>query len=121
MLKNLLLISLGASLGACCRYLLSLALNPLFSQLQLGILISNCIGAYLIGVCVALLEQQELKILIITGFLGSLTTLSSLSLEVTQLFQKQQYVWGVMLLGMHIFSALLLTILGMYSAQVISH
>jgi hypothetical protein len=45
-------VGLGAALGAWARWLLGLALNPLFLTLPLGTLTANLIGGYLVGVAV---------------------------------------------------------------------
>ncbi len=46
-------VFLGAGLGACLRYALNLALNPLWSDMPLGTLASNLIGGYLVGAAAA--------------------------------------------------------------------
>ena len=72
-------VGLGAALGAWARWLLGLALNPLFVALPLGTLAANLIGGYLIGIAVGLFHFNAqwplaLKLFAITGFLGGLTT-----------------------------------------------
>jgi CrcB protein len=51
---NFLAIGFGAALGAWSRWLLGLALNPIFVALPLGTLTANVLGGYLIGVAVGL-------------------------------------------------------------------
>ena len=82
MLNSILAISAGAALGAVMRWLLGLSLNALFPTIPPGTLVANLLGAYLIGIALALFAQHpalapEWRLLLITGFLGSLTTFST--------------------------------------------
>ena len=82
----ILAISTGAACGAVLRYLLSLWLNPKLSFLPAGTLLCNLTGAFLIGLISAYLSHKTgispyTKLFLITGFLGSLTTFSTFSLE----------------------------------------
>ena len=76
---NILLISLGAVMGALLRWGIGLVLNPLFSSVALGTLIANWLGCFLIGIAMGLSLGDNQKLLFITGFLGSFTTFSSFS------------------------------------------
>ena len=92
-------IGAGAALGAWARWGLGLLLNPLLVAIPLGTLAANLIGGYLIGVALGVFHQYthlapELKLFIITGFLGGLTTFSSFSGEVMERFLAQQYAWA---------------------------
>ena len=51
---NFLAVGVGAAFGAWARWLLGLALNPLFFALPLGTLAANVIGGYLVGMAVGL-------------------------------------------------------------------
>ena len=86
-LSTLLFISSGAALGACLRWGLSVVLNPLFAAFSFGTLIANYAGCFIIGALFALFWffpqiSEEWKLFLVTGFLGSLTTFSSFSIEV---------------------------------------
>lgn len=124
-LSSLLVIALGATLGAWLRWGLGLLLNPWFSHLPLGTLAANWLGGYLIGVALMLFElhldlSPEFKLLVITGFLGGLTTFSSFSAEVMTLIQRADYVWAAWAVLLHVAGSLLLTALGMYSVVQLS-
>ena len=58
LLQSVLVISLGAALGAVSRWLLALGLNGLFPSLPPGTLAANLIGGYLVGVAVAFFAQH---------------------------------------------------------------
>ena len=82
-------ITFGAALGALSRWLLVLAFAALSVPFSVGTLAANWIGAFLIGICAEWLDNPQWKLLLITGFLGSLTTFSSFSLEMVTLMQEQ--------------------------------
>jgi CrcB protein len=89
MVKNLIIIMLGGSLGAVCRYLIGLMAAKTWGvNFPWGTLIVNMAGCFLIGLIFALAESVRLltpsvRLFLITGFLGALTTFSSFSLETT--------------------------------------
>ncbi len=118
MLHSLLAISLGAAAGSILRWLLGLSLNSLFPTIPLGTLTANLVGGYLIGVAVALFAGHpglapEWRLLIITGFLGGLTTFSTFSAEVTALLQEGRLLWAGMAISAHVVGSLMMTILGL--------
>ena len=51
--------------------------------------------------------------LVITGFLGGLTTFSTFSAEVTTLLQQGRMVWAVAAIGVHVLGSLAMTLLGL--------
>jgi CrcB protein len=89
MFKNLIIIMLGGSLGAASRYLIGImAARAWGVNFPWGTLIVNMVGCFLIGLIFALAESVRLltpavRLFLITGFLGALTTFSSFSLETT--------------------------------------
>ncbi|MBN1905763.1 MAG: fluoride efflux transporter CrcB [Deltaproteobacteria bacterium] len=89
MFKNLIIIMLGGSLGAISRYLIGLMAAKTWGvNFPWGTLIVNMAGCFLIGLIFALAESVRLltpsvRLFLITGFLGALTTFSSFSLETT--------------------------------------
>jgi CrcB protein len=110
----------GAVLGAWLRWGLGLWLNPALATMPLGTLAANWIGGYLVGVAVAVFHinaelSPELKLFIITGFLGGLTTFSTFSAEVVTQIQRAEYGWAVATASLHLFGSLLLTGLGIFT------
>jgi CrcB protein len=123
MLASLIAISAGASIGAIARWGLGLALNALLPAVPPGTLAANLIGGYLIGLSVALFAQHpawapEWRLLVITGFLGGLTTFSTFSAEVTALLQQGRLVWAGAAISAHLFGSLALTLLGMATVSL---
>jgi len=117
-LVSLLAISLGASAGAISRWLLGIALNGLFPALPPGTLAANLIGGYLIGLALGVFAQHpgvapEWRLLVMTGFLGGLTTFSTFSAEVTGLLQQGRLAWAVASIAAHVIGSLALTLAGL--------
>lgn len=124
MLQSLLAICAGASAGAVLRWLLGLALNPLFPALPLGTLAANWLGGYCIGLAVGVFAfipslGAEWRLLIITGFLGALTTFSAFSAEVVSLIQQGRLFWAAGAVALHVCGSLLLTFLGIATCALV--
>lgn len=111
---------MGASLGALARWGLGLWLNGA-GILPLGTLVANLVGAYLVGICVAVFQAMPQldpvwRLALVTGFLGALTTFSSFSAEVVALLGQQRYGWALGTAALHLLGSLLLTLVGMKTA-----
>ena len=81
---QILAVSGGAALGAVLRWAAGLWLNASWSGFPLGTLLVNCVGGLLIGAALAWFERSPnelLRLLLVTGFLGGLTTFSAFSVE----------------------------------------
>lgn len=82
-----LLVLVGGSLGAASRYGLGLLTARLWGTgFPWGTLVANLSGCFIIGLLFALADRTRLlspdvRLLLITGYLGALTTFSSFSLE----------------------------------------
>ncbi len=114
----ILAISLGASLGAVLRWGLGVGMNHWLPALPLGTLTANLVGAYLIGLAMALLAQNqqlppEWRLFIVTGFLGGLTTFSTFSAEVVTALQQGRLGWAAGTMLVHVVGSLLLTVAGL--------
>lgn len=112
-----LLVFVGAGAGALLRWVLGARLNPVFPSLPLGTLAANLIGGLLIGLALAWFHRNpgvppEVRLLVITGFLGGLTTFSTFSAEVVTLLNRGEALWGLVTAGAHLAGSLALTALG---------
>jgi CrcB protein len=117
-LLTILSICVGASLGALLRWLLGTLLNPWLPSMPLGTLAANLIGGYLIGMAIAYFAAHptlapEWRLLVITGFLGGLTTFSTFSAEVVTLAQRGDFSWAIATIATHLAGSLACTVLGM--------
>jgi len=114
----------GAGLGALLRWWLSGWLNPVFPTIPMGTVAANLVGGLLVGVSSAYFNHNtslppELRLLVITGFLGGLTTFSTFSVEVVTLIGRHEYGWALGAAGLHLAGSLLLTGLGIFLAHAL--
>ena len=114
-------ICLGASVGALSRWGLGLWLSP-GGVIPWGTLVANLIGGYLIGVCIAIFQSMPQldpvwRLLLITGFLGGLTTFSSFSAEVVEFLMAERYALALLTAAGHVLGSLLMTVAGIKSAM----
>ncbi len=119
-LYSFIAVGLGAAIGAWLRWGFGGWLNPALGELPLGTLAANLVGGYLIGIAIAYFMQNpglspEWRLLIITGFLGGLTTFSTFSAETVTLLVRGQYAWGVAIIVAHLGGSLAMTVLGLAS------
>lgn len=120
-----LAICAGASLGALLRWALALRLNAVLPLLPLGTLVANLVGGFLIGLALGWLERHpelppQVRLLIVTGFLGGLTTFSTFSAEVVLHLHEGRLLWALVLAGGHLAGSLVLTFLGLAAARAIA-
>ena len=113
-------ICIGACVGALSRWGLGLWLTP-GGLIPWGTLAANIIGGYLIGICIAVFQAMPQldpvwKLLLVTGFLGGLTTFSSFSAEVVIFLTQARYALAFGTALMHMGGSLLMTIAGLKSA-----
>ena len=116
---TVLAICIGASLGALARWGLGLWLSP-GGLLPWGTLAANLVGGYLIGVAIAAFQAMPQldpvwRLLLITGFLGGLTTFSSFSVEVVEFLMAGRYGLALLTAGLHVLGSLAMTVLGLKS------
>jgi fluoride exporter len=110
-------VGTGAAIGAWLRWWLGARLNAFFPAIPLGTLTANLLGGLLVGIAIALFNRHpglppEVRLLVITGFLGGLTTFSTFSGEVVLLLQRGEYLWAAGAASAHLFGSLLLTGIG---------
>jgi len=123
---NWLAVGLGAACGAWLRWGVSTWLNAYHHALPYGTLIANLVGGYLIGIAVGFFERYpglpiEWRLLVITGFLGGLTTFSTFSAEAMLLLQRGEFGWVLAHSALHLLGSIALCIAGFatYRALVV--
>ena len=119
---HFLAVAIGATAGAWLRWLLSLWLNRHAEMLPWGTFAANMIGGYLVGLILGLVAAhpewpQFLRFLLITGFLGALTTFSTFSAEVVAFVEEGRLGMALSYAGMSLVGSLILTFLGLMTAH----
>lgn len=113
---QILVVSIGAACGALLRWQTGLWLNMRWSGFPLGTLLVNCVGGLLIGVTLAWFSRappnELIRLLLVTGFLGGLTTFSSFSGETLFLLQRGQFGLALFHAVAHLLGALACAALG---------
>ena len=95
-----LLVAIGGAIGSLLRYYVGQwALRLMGPAFPWGTLAVNVVGCFIIGVFAELIAQKfnasvELRLLLITGFLGGFTTFSAFSLDAISLFERGEAVAG---------------------------
>lgn len=123
MIRSLLAVCVGASSGAVLRWGLGALFNAMFPSIPPGTLLANMLGGYLMGVALAFFSEQaglapEWRLLVVTGFLGGLTTFSTFSAEVVTLIQEGRMVWAGIAISAHVAGSLPMTLLGLPSVAL---
>ncbi|MEO6539684.1 MAG: fluoride efflux transporter CrcB [Ferruginibacter sp.] len=91
MIKNLLLVGLGGSIGSMLRYAAGLLVNSKY--FPYATIAVNIIGSFVIGIVFAMSMKEETlsnpwKLFLATGICGGFTTFSAFSLENMELLQN---------------------------------
>lgn len=117
---KLLLVMCGGSLGAASRYAVGLLAAKLWGPaFPWGTLIVNLAGCLLIGLLFSLADRvrlltPEMRLFLITGYLGALTTFSSFALETVHAGRTGLALQPLVNVLANNFGGLALTFLGMW-------
>ena len=112
---DLLYIAVGGTLGAITRYLMSKALPNL--PLPWGTLVVNAVGSFILSFVLyssffAGLFTRAQRLLIATGFCGSLTTFSTFAYEAFALYSDGGLILSIANVLMNLVAGLLAIWLG---------
>ncbi|MDT8378577.1 MAG: fluoride efflux transporter CrcB [Desulfotignum sp.] len=123
-MEKLLLVMAGGSLGAASRYGISLlSVNLWGTRFPWGTLVANLAGCFLIGLLFGLSDRvrlltPEMRLLLITGFLGALTTFSTFSIETVSAGRAGLMVQPVVNILINNLGGLALTVVGLWIGSV---
>ncbi len=123
MLQILLAVFIGGGTGSVARWFLSMKLNPLHGAIPVGTLTANLVGAFIIGMGLALFSRLThldplWKLLITTGFCGGLTTFSTFSAEVVLLLQEGRFAWAAVNVLLNLSGSFMMTALAFWLVSV---
>lgn len=120
MLIQFVMVGLGGALGSMLRYLISLI--PVNNTFPFLTLITNLLGALLIGFIVGLSDNlfisKKFLLFLKTGVCGGFTTFSTFSLEAVQLFQRGEPFLGALYATLSVVLCLSGIILGEYLGRL---
>lgn len=116
---SFLWVAAGGALGAAGRYAISLL--PVKSIFPILTLLTNLLGAVVIGFIAGLVSEKEelppnLVLFTKTGLCGGFTTFSTFSLEAYELFDAQQYATG----GIYICLSVVSCLIGIWCGKKVS-
>jgi len=113
LLLKIIWLAIAGACGTVTRYSLNAFVQRFqISQIPLGTLSVNILGCFLVGIIFSIFESRfshlsELKIIIITGFIGAFTTFSAVILETGTLIQLNRWFTAFSTIFLHNFLGLL--------------
>lgn len=116
---NFLSVALGGAIGAMGRYAISLI--PIKTEFPILTLITNIVGAVIIGFIVGIVSEKNdvspnWVLFWKTGVCGGFTTFSTFSLEAVTLFENKSFLLG----GLYIMLSVIGCIIGVWSGKRLS-
>lgn len=121
---NFLAIGAGAAVGAWTRWFLGLLLNPGPDRFPLGTWVANLSGSYIIGLTLAysLFHPDwpaHIRLFLVTGLLGALTTFSTFSAETFTFFEQGRWSLGLSYAFISLLGCLAMTALGWWTVHAL--
>ncbi|WP_174801411.1 fluoride efflux transporter CrcB [Martelella limonii] len=120
-----LIVAIGGGLGASCRYLVGVfAVRAIGHGFPWGTFIVNVVGSLLIGLLVEavarLLNQSaDMRMFLVTGFLGGFTTFSSFSLDAMNMIERGDYAPAAIYVGSSVILGLLAVFAGLAIGRMV--
>lgn len=119
-----LLVFIGGGVGSMAR----LATSSLYGKydgigLPFGTLTVNLVGSFIIGLIIEVLALKfsapdNLRYLLVTGFLGGYTTFSAFSLECSSMLARGDYLNMISYSLISVIGAILMVVLATYLVRV---
>ncbi len=108
-LSHLLAVAIGAGAGGAARWAVNVWLQGCGPGFAASTLLVNAVGGFLIGLALVAFARQPndlLRLLLVTGFLGGLTTFSAFSAESLGLLQRGEVGTALVHTATHVLAAL---------------
>lgn len=123
MIKNFLIVGLGGAAGSMLRY----AVQKFFqvqsvNSFPTGTLLVNIAGCFIIGILWSMVSRtltwnEEMKLLLMTGFCGGFTTFSAFTLESIGLLKENKAALFLIYLTASVVGGLIATFIGIRIAK----
>ncbi len=116
---NYLVVALGAAVGGAFRFWISeLIIKLLPGNFPFGTLAANMIGGFIIGIVIFVFDSfgsmtDTVKLLIVIGFCGGLTTFSAFSVETLHQIMGSNYVTALLNIVLNVLLSLAATSVGL--------
>lgn len=116
---HVVLVAAGGAVGSVARYLVGVwSVRVLGLAFPWGTLIVNLVGSFAIGLLAELIARRfnasmELRLLLVTGFLGGFTTFSAFSLDTIALYERGQVTTAAVYVLVSVVLSLAATFAGM--------
>ncbi len=116
---HVVLVAAGGAVGSVARYLVGVwSVRVLGLAFPWGTLIVNLVGSFAIGLLAELIARRfnasmELRLLLVTGFLGGFTTFSAFSLDTIALYERGQVTTAAVYVLASVVLSLAVTFAGM--------
>jgi CrcB protein len=117
---NYIIVGLGGALGCMLRYFLWV--NVLSGRAGAATLLANVLASVVLGVVVGYINihpQTTVRLLVVVGFCGGLSTFSTFSYETLQFIFAQKYDIALQNVITNIAGTVLAIAAGMWAAQKI--
>ncbi|MDO4936623.1 MAG: fluoride efflux transporter CrcB [Sutterellaceae bacterium] len=118
-------VASGAAIGAVLRWGLSYGLNGKFALLPAGTLVANLLGGFFAGVALAYFAMHAevspwVRLFVVTGILGGLTTFSTFSAENVTMLLEGDYLRSLTHAAVHLFGSFAMTALGFWLVRQVA-
>ncbi len=119
-------VGIGGCIGALLRYVIGGFMHEIFNKtwLPVGTFTVNMVGCFFIGLLMGLAESRqmltpEVRLFIVTGLLGSLTTFSTFAYESSGLLRDGEVLLALSNIGLHVIMGLVAVYGGHMLSQVL--
>ena len=98
MILNLLYVFIGGGTGSVIRFMIGLLFQRSTNNLPLATLASNVLASLIFAGVINLIQSrtedpQSIRLLLLTGLCGGLSTFSTFGYETFLLMKQQNYLW----------------------------
>ncbi|MDR1532989.1 MAG: fluoride efflux transporter CrcB [Clostridiales bacterium] len=96
-MSQFIAVGVGGFIGACARFGITKLMSRHLTLLPFGTLLSNVIAGFFIGLIIGIERQtttlpEHLKLFLMVGILGGLSTFSTFSMETVAYIENAQYL-----------------------------